>query len=105
MKTEKLNEILKLVEYKVTMDSSGKSWITASVESAFDYLSAEIEEAKVEKVVEALICQGLKGGRGSWSRRGLYWRAPHGVVHFLDCGIAKNGGLRPPSSFLTCQTE
>jgi NTP pyrophosphatase (non-canonical NTP hydrolase) len=48
MKTEKLNEILKLVEYKVTMDSSGKSWITASVESAFDYLSAEIEEAKVE---------------------------------------------------------
>lgn len=50
MKTEKLNEILKLVEHKVTMDANGISWITPSVMSALDWLIDEIDEAKEEYI-------------------------------------------------------
>lgn len=48
MKTEKLNEILKIVEHKVTMDLEWRSGSDPSVESAFDWLIDEIEEAKEE---------------------------------------------------------
>lgn len=50
MKTEKLNEILKLVEHKVTMDTNGTSWITPSVMSALDWLIDEIDEVKEEYI-------------------------------------------------------
>jgi hypothetical protein len=52
MKTEKLNEILKIVEHKVTMDLEGRSGSDATVESAFDWLIDEIEEAKEELVAK-----------------------------------------------------
>jgi NTP pyrophosphatase (non-canonical NTP hydrolase) len=52
MKTEKLNEILKIVEHKVTMDLEWRSWSNPSVESAFDWLIDEIEEAKEELVAK-----------------------------------------------------
>jgi hypothetical protein len=52
MKTEKLNEILKIVEHKVTMDLEGRSGSDSSVESAFDWLIEEIEEAKEELVAK-----------------------------------------------------
>ena len=72
-----------------------KAKAEATVEKEVDVLICQdlirgraIEEAKVEKVVEALICRGLKGGRGSWSRRGLYWHAPAGAVRSHDCGYA-----------------
>ena len=48
MKTEKLNEILKIVEHKVTMDLEWRSGSDPSVESAFDWLIDEIQEAKEE---------------------------------------------------------
>lgn len=50
MKTEKLNEILKLVEHKVNMDTNGTSWITPSVMSAINWLVDEIDEAKEEYI-------------------------------------------------------
>ncbi len=52
MKTEKLNEILKIVEHKVTMDLEWRSWSDSSVEAAFDWLLDEIEEAKEELVAK-----------------------------------------------------
>lgn len=52
MKTEKLNEILKIVEHKVTMDLEWRSWSDSSVEAAFDWLLDEIEEAKEEHVAK-----------------------------------------------------
>ena len=52
MKTEKLNEILKIVEHKVTMDLEWRSWSDSSVEAAFDWLLDEIEEAKEEIVAK-----------------------------------------------------
>jgi NTP pyrophosphatase (non-canonical NTP hydrolase) len=52
MKTEKLNEILKIVEHKVTMDLEWRSWSDSSVETAFDWLLDEIEEAKEEIVAK-----------------------------------------------------
>jgi NTP pyrophosphatase (non-canonical NTP hydrolase) len=52
MKTEKLNEILKIVEHKVTMDLEWRSGSDPSVESAFNWLIDEIEEAKEELVAK-----------------------------------------------------
>jgi len=48
MKTEKLNEILKIVEDKVKMDLAWKSWMTIDINESFDWLIDEVEEAKEE---------------------------------------------------------
>ena len=37
-------------------------------------------------------CLGWTGGRDSWSRAGLYWHAPAGVVRGRDFIYVRNGG-------------
>lgn len=50
MKTEKLIEILKIVDDKVKMDLAGTSWMTIDILESFDWLIEEVDEAKDEYI-------------------------------------------------------
>ena len=41
---------------------------------------------------KVLTCRGSTGGRDSWSRAGLYWHAPAGVVRGRDFIYVRNDG-------------
>lgn len=47
MKTEKLNDMLKVIDHKVTMDLEWK-WMSPDTTEAFEWLIDEVEEAIIE---------------------------------------------------------
>ena len=89
MAKEEVKEETQEVEAKKELAMTAAAGIRAEAEKM-----VKEETIKANLEVAVLTCQGWTSTSSSWSRLGLYWHAPAGVVRSRDCGSELEGCSR-----------